>query len=171
MRNIEYKIFLGKEKFHPTKLKQLGAVFCGELKQKDTYFNCQNGRLKLRDINGEKAELIFYNRPDSTKSRFSNYKILNIDKKNSEKVIEKLKKRTGEKAVVEKLRRLWICGHTRIHLDQVKHLGNFVELETVLKGISFKKGRIEHLTVKKALLLNKFTPVKKSYGDLILNKV
>lgn len=170
MKNIEYKIFLGEEKINPTKLKRIGAVFCGELKQKDTYLNCQNGRLKLRDINEEKTELIFYNRPDSVKSRLSNYKIFNIDKKDSGIVNEILKKAIGEKAIVEKLRRLWIFGHTRIHLDQVKNLGNFVEIETVMKDIDLKKGRDEHLVVKNALSLDKFKPIKKSYSDLVLNK-
>ncbi|MCI0529102.1 MAG: class IV adenylate cyclase, partial [Nitrospira sp.] len=37
------------------------------------------------------------------------------------------------RGTVRKKRRVFMVGQTRIHLDQVEGLGNFVELEVVLK--------------------------------------
>ena len=94
-----------------------------------------------------------------------------MNKKEGFEIAQILREQAGQLAVVEKKRQLWIFGHTRIHLDRVKHLGNFVELETVINNISFKHGWVEHLAAKKALSLDKFTPVRRSYGDLILKKL
>src|SRR5208282_5991295 len=57
--------------------KHLGAEFKGILYQTDTYFYCNTGRLKLREIRSDSspdsAELIFYNRPDKASERWSSY--------------------------------------------------------------------------------------------------
>ena len=57
---------------------------------------------------------------------------------------------------------------TRIHLDQVKRLGRFVELETVLRGQSNEEAHAEQELVKQALGLNRREPVAFSYSDLLL---
>jgi predicted adenylyl cyclase CyaB len=74
----------------------------------------------------------------------------------------------GTLAVVDKKRELWVAGHTRIHLDSVKKLGKFLELETVVSNISDELAYKEHKQVIKNLELNKYKKYSQSYGDMIL---
>ncbi len=46
-----------------------GARVVGVLNQIDTYFVVPHGRLKLREINGERAELIQYDRDNDPNAR------------------------------------------------------------------------------------------------------
>ena len=49
-------------------------------------------------------------------------------------------------AVVEKKRLLYMYDNTRIHLDEVKGLGKFLELETlVLSGLKDAKNRFNKI--------------------------
>src|SRR5207237_7356806 len=54
---------------------KLGASPQGILVQTDTYFHVPHGRLKVREIEGETAELIYYARADSSELRDSHYEI------------------------------------------------------------------------------------------------
>ena len=56
--------------------RRIGASFAGVLNQTDTYFRTDDGtRSKLREINGERAELITYARPNENSIRTSEYAI------------------------------------------------------------------------------------------------
>ena len=166
MRNIELKVKI--DNFRPIikSLKALRAKFHGELKQIDTYFEIKTGRLKFREINGQRFELIYYRRPDKKKVKISQYIILNLKKDQYLLLKQILSTVIKIKNIVTKKRELWIYKHTRIHLDDVKSLGNFLELETVLKNISADKGRIEYLYLIKSLKLEKYKKIAGSYTDL-----
>jgi adenylate cyclase len=98
--------------------------------QDDTFFKCPNGRLKLRTFNNDKGELIFYQRPNETGPKESTYAI--VQTSSPDALRETLTAAYGQLGRVRKTRTLFLCGRTRIHLDQVEGLGDFIELEVVL---------------------------------------
>ena len=101
-----------------------------ELFQDDTFFTCPNGRLKLRTFSATEAELIFYRRPDQTGPKESVYSIAPVTA--PDKIREVLSQAYGQTGRVIKHRTLFLIGRTRVHLDRVEGLGNFLELEVVL---------------------------------------
>jgi predicted adenylyl cyclase CyaB len=102
-----------------------------ELRQDDTFFVCPNGRLKLRELAPHRGELIFYRRPDVPGPKLSEYTMLSTETPALMRVL--LSQALGVIGRVRKLRRLYLAGQTRIHLDEVEGLGTFVELEVVLE--------------------------------------
>lgn len=167
MKNIELKIKLKSFKAVEKSLKILGAEKLGGLDQEDVYFNCVKGRLKTRKINNEIFELIYYERSDKPINKLSKYLIVPFDKKKFEQLEIVLTSSMGIKAKVYKSRMLWRFKNTRIHLDDVKGLGKFLELETVLQEISKTEGEKEYLKVFNLLKLNRFEKVKGSYCDML----
>lgn len=88
-----------------------------------------NALYLLQEGNGE---LIFYDRPDSTGPKLSDYCKANIPSPEELNLV--LSSSLGVKGVVEKIRTLFLYQQTRIHVDQVSNLGNFMELEVLLKS-------------------------------------
>lgn len=99
--------------------------------QEDTFFNVPRGRLKLRIFEPGRGELIYYERPDDSRVRTSHYIISQTLDPDSLKAA--LGAAIGIAGVVRKKRRLYKVGQTRIHLDEVEGLGQFIEFEYVLK--------------------------------------
>ena len=120
------------------------------LEQVDTFFACPEGRLKLRRIEGDHAELIAYHRSDSVGPRESRYEVVPVcDAAGLRRVLAAA---LGERVTVRKRRHLFMVGQTRIHVDDVKDLGSFLELEVVLRegqtvaeGQSVLRGILESL--------------------------
>ena len=101
------------------------------LNQEDTFFGCPSGRLKLRQLALDRGELIFYRRADGAGPKESTYSIyLTVS---PEALAGVLSAALGVVGVVRKQRMLYRTGQVRIHLDKVEGLGNFVELEVVLR--------------------------------------
>lgn len=167
MKNIELKIVLPNSKAVIRNLKNIKAQFIEKLNQTDTYFNCQSGRLKLREANSKKFELVYYRRPDIKKSKVSDYQVLSINKNQLEGIKYIFSQAYGERVIVKKERNLWLYKNTRIHIDKVKNLGNYLELETVIKKglLSAKK---EHKEIIDLLRINNAKKVDVSYSDLLL---
>jgi adenylate cyclase class IV len=46
-----------------------------QIEQDDTFFNCPDGRLKLRELTPDHGQLILYHRPDVSGPKTSNYVI------------------------------------------------------------------------------------------------
>jgi predicted adenylyl cyclase CyaB len=100
--------------------------------QDDTFFHCPDGRLKLRELSANQGELILYHRPDVSGPKTSTYVISQTSEPG--KMREILSAALGVAGRVRKRRHLYLCGSTRIHIDDVEGLGNFVELEVVLEN-------------------------------------
>lgn len=101
------------------------------IRQRDTFFNSDTGRLKLREFTDGSGELISYLRENSLEPTPSDYLMY---KTNDPDVLrDTLKMTLGVRGVVSKTRHLYIMGRTRIHLDEVDDLGHFMELEVVLE--------------------------------------
>ncbi len=130
MRNIEIKAKYSDLKHAEGLSNKIGAQFQWRRKQVDTYFNVNQGRLKLREAENEAAELIGYFRENITESRESRYHRLAVE--NSEELKMMLSENLGVSIVVSKIRMLYLYKNIRIHLDEVDKLGNFVEFEGVL---------------------------------------
>lgn len=109
--------------------RKLGAVDCGLLWQRDTYFNASLGRLKLREQRPGRCQLIHYQRADQADQRESRYRILEVD--DAETIRDFLSGSLGVQATVTKRRRLFLWRSVRIHLDDVEGQGRFIEFEAV----------------------------------------
>lgn len=99
--------------------------------QVDTFFHTAKGRLKLRQIEPDHGQLVYYERPDQDGPKRSNYHIFETSDPASLKAMLSLA--LGVRGVVRKTRTLYLVGQTRVHLDEVEGLGEFMELEVVLR--------------------------------------
>jgi adenylate cyclase class IV len=165
-KNIEIKARVGDLE----NLKQLAEQVSDSapelLIQEDTFFRVEKGRLKLRVLGPDRAELIYYERADSLAPRPSDYRIFRTSDPECLKTL--LSIGLGVRGVVRKRRWLYLAGTTRIHLDQVENLGTFVEIEVVLgagqtmaEGTAIARRLMERLGIREADL------VEKAYIDLL----
>lgn len=136
------------------------------LEQRDTYFD--TGRetlLKLREENG-RASLIGYRRTLADDPQPSDIRLTRLD--DAAGLTDVLAHALGTLAVVDKTRRLYFHGQTRIHLDRVAGLGDFVELEVVLEP---GQSEADGLRIARDLLarldLDGAEPQSSSYRDLV----
>ena len=100
------------------------------LQQEDVFFTVPRGRLKLRTQNGA-AELIYYLRENTSGPRECSYLRIPVPDPAATRAMLSLVH--GQRGIIRKTRWLYMVGQTRIHLDRVETLGDFVELEVVLR--------------------------------------
>ncbi|OGN32927.1 MAG: hypothetical protein A3I39_02345 [Candidatus Yanofskybacteria bacterium RIFCSPLOWO2_02_FULL_47_9b] len=167
MLNIETKVKLNNWDATRSQVAMF-ASFSGNLKQKDSYFMLGNKRLKTRE-GPNRLGLIYYVRPDALKAKNSHYFLWHLNKVLFLITKSVLSIFLGIKKVVEKERYLYLYKNTRIHIDKVKNLGNFLELETVVKQDGeYSDFRKEHDEVFARLHLETMEKVPVSYSDLKL---
>jgi predicted adenylyl cyclase CyaB len=99
--------------------------------QEDVFFHAEKGRLKLRILAPDRGQLIYYTRPDREGPKRSEYHIAHTPEPENLKRVLGLA--YGIRGVVRKTRYLYLVGQTRVHLDDVEGLGQFMELEVVLR--------------------------------------
>lgn len=130
-RNIEIKARIaGVQQLLP-RAAALAGQAAVEILQDDTFFACPNGRLKLRAFSPERGELIFYQRADQQGPKESFYVL--SPTASPDTLREALTLAWGQAGRVRKRRLLLLVGRTRVHLDEVEGLGDFLELEVVLR--------------------------------------
>ncbi len=129
-RNIEIKARI--ESIEATAARAAALADQGpiEIRQDDTFFTCDRGRLKLRAFSADAGELIFYRRPDQAGPKESFFVISPTASPDS--LRDALSLAYGQAGRVRKHRTLYLVGRTRVHLDRVEGLGHFLELEVVL---------------------------------------
>ena len=129
-RKIEIKARLQSVDALAPKAAALATKGPIELDQDDTFFQCDSGRMKLRVFPNGSGELIFYRRANQHGPKESFYLI--SPTASPDTLREALAAAYGLAGRVRKHRTLFLAGRTRIHLDRVEGLGDFLELEVVL---------------------------------------
>lgn len=136
------------------------------LEQVDTFFHCQNGRLKLRQFADGSAELIAYERSTVQGARQSTYS--RTPTADGEGLLQALTTSLGVKTVVRKRREVMLVGQSRIHLDRVESLGDFMEIEVVLKpDQSASEGQVILEDLKQKLGVHADHCIAGAYADFI----
>lgn len=165
-RNVEIKARVARL----DAIEPLAAALSGQepvsIAQDDTFFACANGRLKLRAFADGTGELIFYRRSDETGPKESFYVISRTDTPDT--LREALTLAYGTAGRVRKQRLLFMAGRTRIHLDRVEGLGEFLELEVVLRdGETLEAGMEEARSLMAALGVAPEQLLSGAYVDLL----
>lgn len=142
-----------------------GAEDRGLLRQTDTFFRVAAGRLKLREINDEGAELIAYSREDIAGTKASDYVVAPVAEPKT--MLAALEHACGIIRVVRKRRDLLLWRNVRIHLDRVEGLGEFVELESVVGDIDEPTAAANLEELLGILNLRTAEPVAVAYADLL----
>ncbi len=149
------------------KLVQRGAEQVGVFHQVDTYYNVPEGRLKLREVKGKMdAELIYYERENIAEPKRSSVFILTIPQPH---IFKKILGRTMKaKAVVDKVREIYLHEGVQVHLDTVKGLGFFVEFERITSpdAEQQKKDQSKLEKLKEQLGISPQRLERLSYSDL-----
>jgi predicted adenylyl cyclase CyaB len=170
LKNLELKVKCKDHKQALKSLKLLNAEYAGILKQRDVYFNLSPGRLKLRSININVHQLIYYKRSNRASAKFSNYYISDII--HPKRVEMLLKEIFGIKIIVNKLRKLYIWQNVRIHIDTVSSLGKFIEFEIVCKSLKDEKGSFEKMKYLKNIFnISNNDILRSSYSDMLIRKL
>lgn len=165
-KNLEIKCRLNS--FDPVKIKidKLPGFKFHKEKQTDIYYKVKNGRLKLRIINDKTANLIFYRRNENSSKRVSEYFISQTV--NFKELDLILRSQFNVLVTVTKDREIFIRNNFRIHLDKVKGLGKFLEIEVIFGSLVQARKQLKKLISELGLDENSF--VKVSYSDLLINK-
>lgn len=144
-----------------------GAHRVGRERQLDTYYNAAHGRLKVREV-GRGAILAWYFRGDALHAKRSDVIVLPLVDTLATKTI--LARELGVKVVVDKVRRIYLKQNVRVHLDEVRGLGTFVEIESVGTAKDFPRLKKQAEAMARTLELEQGDLVQGSYSDLLFAK-
>jgi len=165
-RNIELKARCADLAAAEEAARRLGAKRAGVLRQIDTYFHAPLGRLKLRQTEGGRAELIAYERPNDPAARGSDYHLAPTD--GADALLRALTAALGVRGEVRKVRTLYLWHNVRIHLDEVAGLGSFLEFEAVLSAADDEAtGFARVADLRRALGVGDSDLIAGSYSDLL----
>lgn len=165
-RNVEIKARCSDFAAQRLRAQQLADGSAQVMEQEDVFFNARNGRLKLRIFDAASAELIFYERSDQLGAKTSDYS--RVPTATPAVLRELLSDALGVRAVVRKIREVYLAGRTRIHLDRVEELGEFIELEVVLgEQDDVAAGVAEANRLMEALGITEHDLIASAYVDLL----
>ena len=166
-RNIEVKARIDSvEALLPQALRASGQTQPALIEQDDRFYAVPQGRLKLRRFADGTAELIHYTRADDNGAKASDY--VRVAVPDADALHAALTRACGLLGRVRKRRWLVMAGQTRIHLDRVEGLGDFMELEVVLQdGQSDAQGTAIAEALMQQLGLPDAARVSGAYLDLL----
>jgi predicted adenylyl cyclase CyaB len=165
-RNIEIKARVASLALLEPRVAAIATEGPTPIAQDDTFFNCPNGRLKLRQFSAEAGELIFYQRADAGGPKTSFY--VRTPTQDPAGLREALTLAHGVVGRVVKARTLYLVGRTRVHLDRVQDLGEFMELEVVLADDEAESaGAAEADALMRALGIAQADCIAGAYLDLL----
>lgn len=162
-KNFEIKIKLENAGHITSIRKSLKNYKPSVEKQTDIYYKVSKGRLKLRIINDKEGSLILYYRAEAKGKRISNYIISKT--RDYTELDSILTKQFGVLVRVTKSREIYIHKNVRVHLDTVKGLGKFLEIEIIYKDLNSARKQMKGLITLLDLDEKKF--IKNSYSDLL----
>lgn len=151
------------------KLVELDARTVGEDHQIDTYFQVPKGRLKLRRGNIENT-LIQYERPNQSGPKLSSvslYKPVDADA-----LYNTLSAAIPVLVEVDKKREIYFIDNVKFHIDSVKHLGSFIEIEAIDETgeISVDKLNAQCAHFLRIFGIEEADLMTHSYSDMILER-
>lgn len=160
---------------HPENIKQIltqhKARYVGLDHQIDTYFILPEGkgRLKLREGNIENS-LIHYRRVDQAGPKRSEVTLYRPQSGPTLKTI--LTDTLGVFSVVDKQRHIYFIKNVKFHLDTVKGLGDFVEIEAIDKDgtIGEEQLRWQCDFFLRLFELKKEDLIEVSYSDMLFRE-
>ena len=134
--------------------------------QTDTYFRVNHGRLKLREGDIENF-LVFYERENQAGPKPSNVVLFATDPQSPLKEI--LTRSLGVLVVVDKAREIYFLDNVKFHIDTVRHLGAFLEIEAIGGDDRGKEHLLRQCNDYLALLrIREADLISVSYSDLLL---
>ena len=164
-RNVEIKARISSVESLLTKVAALASEGPFKIEQDDTFFPCKAGRLKLRDFLNGTGELLFYRRANQAGPKESFY--IRAATSTPEALRESLSLAYGQVGRVVKQRTLFMVGRTRVHLDRVAKLGDFLELEVVLaENESLEAGTAEARELMHKLGVEAHHLIEQAYVEL-----
>ena len=168
--NIEIKAKCDDHEKIRGALKSLDADFKGTDRQIDTYFKVSNGRLKLREGNIENY-LVYYERENKSGPKRSDVILLKSEPRSPLKEI--LARAVTPLVVVDKQREIYFVENVKLHIDTVKDLGTFMEIEAIdCDGKLGKEKLLEQCNhYLKLFGIPPENLISVSYSDLLLNKL
>ncbi|KAK0047551.1 CYTH domain protein [Biomphalaria pfeifferi] len=167
-RNVEIKARVSNLKEMTDKAQVLANDVGTFLQQEDTFFKVPNGRLKLRKFDNEPGVLIQYDRDDQLGPKLSNFNIARVEDVEAMKTV--LSAALGVRGTVKKSRQLIIFEQTKIHLDQVEGLGEFIELEVILRDDQTEEeGHLIVRDIMKTLGISNDDLLDCAYMDMLSN--
>jgi len=164
--NIEIKAVLTNRAAVEAAAVRLSSAGPETIHQEDFFFDCDRARLKLRIFAPDRGELIRYERADVADVRGSHYLIARTP--DPLILYDILATMLGTTGVVKKTRTLYLIGQTRVHVDEVRGLGEFLEIEVVLRP---GQSEVEAKSIATALLsefgIGQEQLIAEAYVDLL----
>lgn len=150
-------------------LQSQNAEFKGTDYSIDIYFKVKSGRLKLRKGNIENY-LISYSREDKFGPKQSNVSLFETSKESN--LEELLTNTLGVLVKVKKRREIYFIDNVKFHIDDVKGLGSFVEIEAIdcAEGIGKEELLQQCNKYMESFGIKKEDLVDCSYSDLLIKK-